>query len=146
MFFYTPTLGEFPMKIIFAQEEDAEYLVIHDTHISTEIIAQKIARKEIIICQKKHPIGWLRFGYFWDEIPFINLLKIEKGHRNQGYGTQLVKFWEDKMKDQGFSQVMTSTLSDENAQHFFRKLGYKDCGSLILPDEPLEILMRKRFK
>ncbi|HTX79195.1 MAG TPA: GNAT family N-acetyltransferase [Longilinea sp.] len=134
------------MKITFAQEEDAEYLIIHDTHISTEVIAQKIARKEIIICQKKHPIGWLRFGLLWDEIPFMNLLMIEKGHRNQGYGTKLVKFWEDKMKEQGYSQVMTSTLSNEDAQHFYRKLGYKDCGSLIMPGEPLEILMRKRFK
>jgi len=134
------------MKITFAQEEDKEYLVIHDTHISAEVITQKIARKEIIICHKKHPIGWLRFGFLWDEIPFMNLLMIEKGHRNQGYGTQLVKFWEGEMKDQGYSQVMTSTLSNESAQHFYRKLGYKDCGSLIMPGEPLEILMRKRFK
>jgi len=36
------------------------------------------------------------------------------------------------MKLLGYVAVMTSTNSDEQAQHFYRKLGYKDCGCLIL--------------
>lgn len=38
---------------------------------------------------------------------------------------------------------MTSSMSDESAQHFFRKLGYRDAGALLLPDETLEILFLK---
>jgi hypothetical protein len=38
---------------------------------------------------------------------------------------------------------MTSTLSDEDAQHFYRKLGYEEHGCLLLPGEPLEILLLK---
>jgi hypothetical protein len=46
---------------------------------------------------------------------------------------------------QGFTQVMTSTLSNEDAQHFYRKLGYRDVGALLLPDEPLEIILLKEL-
>lgn len=40
---------------------------------------------------------------------------------------------------------MTSTLSNENAQHFYRKLGYRDSGGLLLPNEPLEIIFVKNL-
>lgn len=47
------------------------------------------------------------------------------------------------MKKKGFKLVMTSTLANEDAQHFYRKLGYKDSGCLLLEDEPIEILFTK---
>ncbi len=47
------------------------------------------------------------------------------------------------MKSKGYELVMTSTLSNEQAQHFYRKLRYKDAGSLLLDDEPLEIIFTK---
>jgi ribosomal protein S18 acetylase RimI-like enzyme len=47
------------------------------------------------------------------------------------------------MKKKGYEIVMTSTLSNEQAQHFYRKLGYKDSGSLLLENEPLEIIFTK---
>ena len=33
--------------------------------------------------------------------------------------------------------ALTSTQSDESAQHFYRKLGYKDCGCLVINEGPL---------
>jgi hypothetical protein len=47
------------------------------------------------------------------------------------------------MKSLSYKLLMTSTLANENAQHFYRKLNYKDAGSLLLPDEPLEIIFIK---
>ncbi len=38
---------------------------------------------------------------------------------------------------------MTSTMSNEGAQHFYRKLGCRYAGGLLLNDEPLEILLAK---
>ena len=39
--------------------------------------------------------------------------------------------------------VLTSTQVDEDAQHFYRKLGYKDCGRLTVDvpgyEQPMEI-------
>jgi len=73
----------------------------------------------------------------------MNMLWIEESYRSKGIGRKLVSFWETEMQKQEHNMVMTSTLSDETAQHFYRKLGYKDCGSLLLPDEALEILFLK---
>ena len=73
----------------------------------------------------------------------MNMLWHEEDYRKKGIGTKLVNFWEMEMQKRGNNQVMTSTLSDETAQHFYRKLEYQDCGSLLLLDGALEILFLK---
>ena len=117
----------------------------HD--ITLAMLKRKIKDEEVIIAKADNRvIGWLRFGYFWDEIPFMNMLGLEEGHRRKGIGKKLVEFWESKMKKREFKMVMTSSQSDEDAQHFYRKIGYKDVGSLILPKEPLEVIFIKSLK
>ena len=58
-----------------------------------------------------------------------------------------MEFWEADMKKQGFGMLLTSTQVDENAQHFYRKLGYKDCGGLVIDipryAQPMELFMIK---
>ena len=105
----------------------------------------KINQHEIYIVRNAEGvnIGWLRYGYFWDNTPFMNVLWIDKPYRGQGIGKQAVLVWETEMRAKGFTLVMTSTLSNEEAQHFYRRLGYRDAGCLLLPDEPLEILFTK---
>lgn len=73
----------------------------------------------------------------------MNMLYFLEEYRGKGYGRQLTVFWEEEMRNNGFKMVLTSTLSNEQAQFFYRKIGYTDCGSLLLPKKPLEIIMRK---
>ncbi|MNE73052.1 Acetyltransferase (GNAT) family protein [compost metagenome] len=87
----------------------------------------------------------MRYGYFWDNIPFMNLIWLDEPFRGKGAGAEVVHFWEEQMKQKGFNMVMTSTQADEGAQHFYRKLGYKDAGCLILDSQPLEILLTKKL-
>jgi ribosomal protein S18 acetylase RimI-like enzyme len=132
------------MKIDLATQADYDYLAQHDHHVRPAVIRQKIARGEIILLRlEERPIGWLRFGYFWDEIPFMNLLHVEEAYRRQGHGTRLVTFWEDEMRRQNYDRVMTSSLSDEQAQHLYRRLGYQDCGALKEPGQALEVIFLK---
>ena len=42
--------------------------------------------------------------------------------------------WENEMHSLGYKMVMISTEVDNDAQHFYRKLGYKDMGSILLGD------------
>ena len=132
------------MRITFAGSEDVDYLVEMDVHVRTDVLKRKIERQEVIVVwHDDRRAGWLRYGYFWDELPFMNMLYIHDELRGQGIGTRLVTFWEGEMRESGYERVMTSTLSDENAQYFYRKLGYEDRGCLLLPGEPLEILFMK---
>jgi ribosomal protein S18 acetylase RimI-like enzyme len=135
------------MKIDYVSEIDFQYIFDNDKHLPKDLIQTKIKEKEIIIAKGTDGknIGWLRYGYFWDIIPFMNMLFIDESHRNSGVGKQLNKFWESEMKSKGFNLVMTSTLSNEQAQHFYRKLGYIDSGSLLLENEPLEIIFTKKL-
>lgn len=76
----------------------------------------------------------------------MNMLYVLEEYRGHGYGGRLLDFWEKEMADCGYEMVLTSTLSSEQAQLFYRKNGYVDCGSLLLPGEALEIILRKELK
>jgi len=132
------------IEIKTAKESHIPFLEEHDNHISKEILKRKIERDEILIMEISETcVGWLRYNLFWDEIPFMNMLYLIEEHRGKGYGKLLVKYWENMLLDKGFKIFLTSTLATEEAQHFYRKLGYTDIGGFILPFEPLEILLMK---
>lgn len=133
------------MNIAFANDLDYEYIKGRDHHISENLISAKIKGKEIYIIRNPdgRNIGWMRYGYFWDNIPFMNMIWIEEEFRDKGVGNKVVLFWEEQMKQKGFNMVMTSTQADEGAQHFYRKLGYQDAGCLLLDTQPLEIFLTK---
>ena len=135
------------MRIDFAVDSDYEYIRERDRHISESLILPKIKGTEIYILrdQDEHNIGWLRYGYFWDNTPFMNMIWVDEQNRGKGVGKQVVLFWEKQMKRGGYKLTMTSTQADEGAQHFYRKLGYKDAGCLILDTQPLEILLTKKI-
>ena len=51
------------------------------------------------------------------------------------------------MRQKGHRLLLTSTRSDEEAQHFYRRLGYQDAGGLLLTapgyQQPLELFLAK---
>ena len=51
------------------------------------------------------------------------------------------------MKEQGHGMLLTSTQVDEDAQHFYRRLGYRDCGGLVMDvpgyEQPMELFLVK---
>ena len=80
-----------------------------------------------------HPIGILRYQFFWETIPFLTLLLLEAPYRGQGYGRAAMALWEAQLIQAGYGMALVSTQSDESAQHFYRKLGYRDCGCFWTP-------------
>lgn len=132
--------------IRYASENDFAILKRYDKHIDESELKSSIDLKRILIMLDNGVfIGWLRFNLFWDNIPFINMLYFMESDRGKGNGKQLIDFWEKEMQKRQYNMVMTSTQSDEQAQFFYRKNGYIDCGSLLLPNEPLEIILRKNL-
>jgi len=132
------------MTIRHAETTDFSWLNEHDKWISAEILKRKIQQKEVfVVLENGELIGWLRYNLFWDNIPFMNMLYFLEAYRQKGFGRKTVRFWENEMKEKGFENVLTSTLSNEEAQHFYRKIGYKDIGGFNYLDEPLEIIFHK---
>jgi len=128
------------LVIEYASRDDLVFLSQSDSHVRT--MEEKVSRREVFVArQDGSPVGWLRFSYFWDIIPFMNMLFVLAPSRGRGIGTQLVSFWEAEMLGLGYHQVLTSTQADETAQHFYRQLGYTDVGRFLLPSEPSEELL-----
>ncbi len=130
--------------IRYADIQDFTVLKEHDRHISESELKNILpAKKVLVMYQGDTFIGWLRFGLFWDSIPFMNMLYVLDAYRGQGNGTKLVSFWEKEMAKEGYRLALTSTQSNEKAQFFYRKIGYTECGTLLLPKEPLEMFFAK---
>lgn len=51
------------------------------------------------------------------------------------------------MRKQEYGMLMVSTQVDEDAQHFYRKIGYKECGGFTVDisgfEQPMELIMNK---
>ena len=107
---------------------------------------KKIECNEIYVVQENHElIGWLRYNLFWDHIPFMNMIYFLEKYRGKGFGKKLTTYWEKEMYKKGYKNALTSTLSNEEAQHFYRKLGYNEIGGFKLLEGPYEIIFHKKL-
>ena len=125
-------------KVRYATQDDKSFWVALDKHISASEFDIKVRDKRCyIISDGDTPIGVMRYNLFWDSIPFLTLIELDGSHHRRGFGTQAILFWEAEMHDLGYAMVMTSTRVDEDAQHFYRQLGYVERGSIFLDGTPL---------
>ena len=119
-----------------------------DGHIAEAVLERKIALGECYVLEQDGaPVALLRYNLFWDNTPFCTMLFVDAAHRRDGCGRALMARWEADMAAQGYGMVMVSTQSDENAQHFYRRLGYRDAGGFVVDvpgyEQPLELIMLK---
>lgn len=83
-------------EIRYATMADKELLLSKGGHIKENIWDESIKNKhEIIMFVDGNFAGWLRYNLFRDEIPFMNMLYFLEEYRGKGYGTQIVKLWEN---------------------------------------------------
>lgn len=134
------------MEIQIATFEDVEILAKHDRHIVRQELENIIALARVYIAWEKGQFaGWMRYGLFWDNTPFCNMLFLLEGQRGKGYGRQLMECWEKDMKAQGYSCIMTSTASDESAQYFYARLGYEVIGAFRPEGEQTELILARNI-
>ena len=138
------------MDIRFVSPEDKPFWYSIDKHLPEEEFDKKVRDNQgYVAFINDNPIGLLRYNLFWDNTPFCTLLVIKEQYRKQGVGRSLMDYWENDMRTQGYGMVLTSTQVDEDAQHFYRKLGYKDCGGLTVDvpgyEQPMELFMVKQL-
>ena len=131
-------------NIRYSLKSDKPFWFTLDRHISEYVFERKVRDKQgYIICDGERSIGILRYSLFWDNTPFVNLIKIHNSFQRKGFGRQAMLHWESEMQSAGYKVVLTSTQADETAQHFYRKLGYTDSGCLMLFNDPAEVFFTK---
>lgn len=134
------------LTVRLARESDVPFLVANDPYITVTMMQRKVADDQILIALAgQEPIGFLRWGLFWDNTPFMYLLYVLEAWRRKGTASQLIAHWEALMRANGEESVLTSTLSAETAQHLYRKCGYQDIGGFAFPNEPLKLVLLKQL-
>lgn len=136
------------MEIRHVREADRKDWYRLDKHLPEDEFANVVRnRRGYVLMEGARLIGLMRYNLFWDNTPFCTLLFVDGPEQGKGYGRQLMTHWEAEMKAQGYGMLLTSTQVDENAQHFYRKLGYQDCGCLVINvpgyEQPMEMFMVK---
>lgn len=136
------------LEIKYVEDSDKEFWYSLDKHLPEVEFSKKVRDKQgYVLFNDGIAVGVLRYNLFWDNTPFCTMLFVDWSQQKNGYGRALMQFWEEDMKKQGYGMVMTSTQVDEEAQHFYRKLGYKDCGGFTVDipgfEQPMEMFMSK---
>jgi GNAT superfamily N-acetyltransferase len=123
-------------EIRYAGASDLPYLIGANRLVTETVLKKKVEDGEVIVylAGDVH-LGMMSFGLAWDMFPFLNLIIVEEHARGKGIGRRLMEFWEREMKNAGYKLVMTSTDVDQDAQHFYRNLGYRDSGGILFPKE-----------
>ncbi len=140
--------------IRFAREDEKDLvrnLDPHSKYIKPLRTKQQLEDKRIILAfDQDQPVGLIKFSYFWDTRPYIDLIWLKEAYRGLGIGTKLLKFLEDYLVKAGCSYLFISAQENEpKALKWHQSRGFKICGSLDkinLPQEDTkEIFLYKQI-
>lgn len=130
------------------QEKDKDFVMEIDSHVNELQYKNRVYTKTgYILWEGSKRVGLMHYCILWDNLPFLNLIYVIESHRNQKIASRAMNLWEEEMKKQGYKMTLLSTQVNETAQHLYRKLGYIDCGALLMNntpfEQPMEMFMRK---
>lgn len=118
--------------ILFAQDKHLDGCKALENHPNDEWILKAINHQEIIIAILANElIGYLKFTYFWQGLPFIQLIKVKKELRGNGTGKAMLQFLEDYTKQQGQHVILSSSQANEvGPNRWHLSMGFSKSGVL----------------
>ncbi len=128
------------LSVSHAAPADFDAIAAIDRYIPREELKRKLAARPeqvLVLRVGETVVGVLRWGLFWDYIPYVCFLSVSDACRGRGYAREALQVWEEERAAEGWPTVMASIPSDDAAQHFYRRMGYRDAGSLLISEGPL---------
>ncbi len=117
------------LKIDYATQNDVNWIHKNE-RLDKQDVIRKVERKEYIIAKIDDEfVGYLRFTLFWSQIPYIDMIIVEKEHQRKGIGKAMLQFLEDYAIKNGQKIIMSSSQQDEpEPQAWHRRMGFKEAG------------------
>lgn len=139
-----PQFGNRMISLIAAETTDFNYLRQFDLAPSDAALSVGIRSGCLkIVSDNDVRVGFLLYSVLWGTLPFLEFIEICPSERRKNVGGRAVRAWEQQMADQGFDLVLISTGANADAQHFWRKMGYVDCGALTVRQKPAEVFFQR---
>lgn len=90
-------------------------------------------------------VGYVRWEWFWDRIPYCMLARVKPSHQRRGIGQTLYAQVETALRERGATFWLSSTEEqNERSLLFHRALGFRLIGALSdLGQESRELFLRK---
>lgn len=123
-------------KIRYAGDGDKSFWFNVDSSIDEITFENKVQNYMAYIFEEDlKKIGILRYSLFGDNIPFCNLLCIAESFRHKGCGRALIRYWENDMRSRRYTFTMVSSYIDGDMYAFYRKMGYREAGGIVIPNK-----------
>ena len=137
-----------------ARAADAEALQALDGLFSgwrhpDELFRKAIAEGKVGVAEVERDgvAGYVRWDYFWDDIPLCLTVRVRPEHRRRGIGRRLYAHVEERFRQEGRSSWLSSTEETNDVSiRFHEALGFRRIGALSdLGQDVAEVFYRKEI-
>ena len=89
--------------------------------------------------------GYVRWDYFWDDIPLCLTVRVRPEHRRRGIGRRLYAHIEERFREEGRAFWLSSTEeTNDVSRRFHEALGFRRIGVLAdLGQDVAEVFYRR---
>jgi ribosomal protein S18 acetylase RimI-like enzyme len=111
---------------------DVPWLLRADQHVPESWVRRCVSLDEYLMARMGgETVGFLRYSMFWGQVPFMDMIHVDAGHRRRGLGSAMFHAWQEQMRSRGASVLMTSSMEDEpEPQAWHRRNGFEPSGAL----------------
>jgi ribosomal protein S18 acetylase RimI-like enzyme len=114
-----------------------------------QVLREKIERGFIYLAYfDSDCLGYLRWDFFWNRLPYLCLIVVKKEQRGRGVGQQLLTKWMEDLKQKEYKFCLSSSQENEPpAVEWHLKQGFREIGRLatLNDDGSVEIFLRKEL-
>jgi len=137
-----------------ARTADAEALQALDglfsgTRHPDDLFRKAIAEGKVGIAEVERDgvAGYVRWEYFWDDIPLCLTVRVRPEHRRRGIGRRLYAHIEERFREDGHTFWLSSTEETNDVSvRFHEALGFHRIGALSdLGQDVEEVFYRKEI-
>lgn len=120
--------------------------------VDSLLIEEKASLWRYIIAKHGFTIIWfLKRSYFQDHIPYCENLQVIENYQWQWVWEELLKVWHNNMYTKNHTHTLISTNPSNTIINFYKKIGYKEIGSLDLREamkweDEVEIFLLKDIR
>ena len=111
-----------------------------------ELLLRAVSEGKVAVAQSSEGVvGYVRWDYFWDNIPLCLTVCVKLEHQRRGIGRRLYEHIEDGFRQAGCAFWLSSTEEDnERSRLFHESLGFRRIGALEeLGQDAPEVFYRK---